>query len=152
MSNNTRTPYSLDREVKKIQFRIQQEISLTDDEIQRMSEQLTEYKSEIVRKEKQFDQLQRKISEINEKNIGLQKRNAVSNSMQITLLKHNHQITLQNLREQQEQEINQLQDDFESKLILFENSSNARIEDAFLRAEKEMEDLRRGERKCFSLK
>ena len=142
MENNASTSYALDREVKKIQFRIQQEISLTDDEIQRMSEQLTEYKSEIVRKEKQFDQLQRTISEMNEKRLGIKNRNNVSNSIQIALMKHNHQIVLQNLREQQELEINQLQDNFESRLEQFEHASNARIEDAFIRVDKEIEDLR----------
>ena len=143
MSGETSTvSFALDREVKKIQFRIQQEISLTDDEIQRMSEQLTEYKSEIVRKEKTLDKLQRDINEKMAAKDGRTKRNTVNQKMQFAQIQSDYHLYLQNLKKQQEEEISKLQDDFEEKLILFQNSTNDSIERKYQQVDKEMEELR----------
>ena len=142
MNREVSLSLSLDRQVKKIQFRIQQEISITDDEIQRMSEQLTEYKSEIVRKEKTLNKIERDLEDAKASKEGVAKRIAVNKKLQITQIKNDFHLFIQDLRKQQEEEISALQDQFEEKLISFENMSNDQIEQKYEQIDKEIENLR----------
>lgn len=142
MSGDTKRLFALDRQVKKIQFRIQQQISLADDDIQRLSEQLNEYKAEIVRREKELSKIERSIDEINEIKSGEVKRKRANHGIQISEMNYNHHNFLQSLRQKQADEIDQLQEVFNTKLQQFNNQSNFQMQKNLEEIDKQIENLR----------
>ncbi|EAX89335.1 hypothetical protein TVAG_574710 [Trichomonas vaginalis G3] len=142
MSGDSHRLFALDRQVKNIQFRIQQQISLADDDIQRLAEQLAEYKAEIVRREKELNKIERSIDEVNEIRSGQQKRQNATKGMQISQLNFQHHNFIQQLRQQQAEEIDKLQDMFNSKLEQFNNQANYQMQKNFEDINKQIDDLR----------
>lgn len=135
-------PFALERQVKNIQFRIQQEISIADDEIERFSEVLNQYKSEIVRKEKELEKLQYKIDAISQIKDGERRRSQVDHQLRLSQMTLNHHLFIQQLRKEQEKEINRVQDEFGFKLETISNSIDGKLERSFQAVEKEIEMLR----------
>ncbi|EAX95629.1 hypothetical protein TVAG_047270 [Trichomonas vaginalis G3] len=135
-------PFALERQVKNIQFRIQQKISIADDEIERFSEVLTQYKSEIVRKEKELERIQGKIDSLTQIKDGEKRRMQVDHQMRLSQMTLNHQLFIQKLREEQENEINRIQDEFGTKLENISNLIDGRLERSYKSVEKEIEMLR----------
>jgi chromosome segregation ATPase len=106
----------VDRQLGYFKFRIQQAISLCDDEIERLDERLTSYKAELRRLQEEIDQTDRQIIEVQEHSRGeLQRRKAGSETALARLRAAHHQ-RAQDLQRSQTTEIDRLQEVFEAEL------------------------------------
>lgn len=118
----------LERQVKHIQFRIQQEISLADNEIHLYSQKLNGYKNLILQREETLNQLNNKILSAREMYNGNQNKIKINRSLEFAKIKSAHQAKMKEIRDEQVKEIRDVQTQFENLLKSFNHQNEEKIE------------------------
>ncbi|KAK8876277.1 hypothetical protein M9Y10_006472 [Tritrichomonas musculus] len=113
-----------DRKVKYCQFRIQEAICLHDDEINRFTNRLNQYKALIHETKEKIDNLSRQIEEESESKQGERKRRQAELNVGIARIKASHHQSLQDLQKKQAEEIELIQQDFENSLNTLKQTSS----------------------------
>ena len=127
MENNSPNSPLFDRKVKYVQFRIQEAISLRDDEIDRMGKRLNQYKTLILEAKEKIQSLSLKIKEESEAKLGERKRRNAELNVSVARVKAAHHQSLQDLQRSQANEIEMIQEEFEDALKTLKESSSVRF-------------------------
>jgi len=131
-----------DRQVKSLQFKIQQEIVLLDDEIERLSGRLSMRKSEIIQEQQILDSINREIESEKRISEGKKKRIRISKSLEKAQIVSSHQQVIQNIKKDQTIEIEELQNRFEKELEFISQNSNSKTKEKLRNISKEIDTLR----------
>ena len=98
-----------DRQIQSFQFKIQQKLTLWDEEIERLSNRLNMTKSQIHYEKQRIEQLDREISNAIEYKDGEARQKTASFNAIIARAKANYHAQLQSMQTQHMEEITQLQ-------------------------------------------
>lgn len=139
---------ALDRQIQEFQFRIQQRLTLYDQEISRLAETLTTLKTKIVESQRTSIKIDEKIQQtIESKESNRKKRQIMRQSLMAQLEAKNNQAK-QQLQDQQSKEVEELQKEFELKLEQISSQAgqksdqeSAQLEDEIENAKEILEDL-----------
>ncbi|KAK8834038.1 hypothetical protein M9Y10_027509 [Tritrichomonas musculus] len=111
------------------QFRIQEELDVKDEQIDRLSDLLVSYKEKILEYKQQIvilnNQIEKRKKELDQRIRDKQVVKGVSRSQKVSA----HQIKLIQIQAEQNQEIQELQKDFAQKLSRFHEFSNEQMQD-----------------------
>lgn len=133
----------LDRQADTIQFRVQQHLSLYDDEIERLSSVLNGVKTRILESRQQIRELDAQMIEAREYQGGALKRKQVGISTSLAKVKSRHHYELQQLQTVQTAEIEMEQAEFEAGMERLTESANANLAESTSDFDMEIAKLRR---------
>jgi chromosome segregation ATPase len=114
MEERSRPP--VDRRVEYCHFRIQQAITLCDEELDRLTNRLNEFKVEILKTKTQLDETDRQIAEVNEVKKGDSRRRRAGLQASISKVRAAYHTRIHQLQQSQAAEIEALQQNFEQAL------------------------------------
>jgi chromosome segregation ATPase len=117
----------LERRIEQFQSRIQQNINLADDELERLSNYLTLLRGEVVEANDQLTSVQRQITQATQQSRGRKKRIEASFGTVIAQLKTQHEAYVRELQEKNTAEIECIEKAYQAKLRDFENLAQRRI-------------------------
>ncbi|OHS99441.1 hypothetical protein TRFO_08367 [Tritrichomonas foetus] len=124
MSGKPNNPV-LNRQIQAFQFKIQQSLTLLDEEIERLANRLTIIKSSIFESRQQIETLSQKIEDTKESNKSESRKRRAEFDILISRKKASHHSQLQSLQNSFLQEIANLQIDFESQLQKYPNGKSS---------------------------
>jgi chromosome segregation ATPase len=104
----------VDRRIQYCHFRIQQAISLCDDELERLTNRLTQLKSDILTTRMQIGDTDRQIAELRDAREGDSRRRRASLEVSLSRMRSAHYQRAHDLQHTQAAEIERLQTDFEA--------------------------------------
>ncbi|KAK8888712.1 hypothetical protein M9Y10_033446 [Tritrichomonas musculus] len=128
-----------DRQIQSFQFKIQQKLTLWDEEIERLSNRLNMTKSQIHYEKQRIEQLDREISNAIEYKDGEARQKTASFNAIIARAKANYHAQLQSMQTQHMEEITQLQNDFEMQLKRFPKMNDTNASSSIKSVEDEIE-------------
>jgi myosin heavy subunit len=133
------TPESvLDRQAQTIQFRVQQHLSLYDEEIERLVAILNSLKTKILESKQALHEIDRQILEIHESKSAEMRRKEVTVHTSLAKVKARHHHSLQQLQTIQTAEIEIEQAQFESEMERINDSKNAKLAESISELDTEL--------------
>jgi hypothetical protein len=133
---------SLDRQMKVFQFKIQQEIAVKDEEIERTYRDLTEYKARILQMKGNLQRLTSEIESQKRQQHGKQQYDSVSFEATLARRKILHNEQVRAIQAEQADDIDALQRDIASTLARVAEHGQTRASEALKAVEDEMEKTR----------
>jgi hypothetical protein len=130
------------RQAESIQFRVQQHLSLYDDEIERLSTVLNRVKTRILESRQQIREIDAQIIETREYKSGAAKRKQVGISTSLAKVKARQHQELQQLQTVQTAEIEMEQAEFEAGMERLTDSANAKLAESTEELDNEISKLR----------
>ena len=121
-----------DRKLQYVQFRIQQELVLVDEEIDRLSNRLKVYKSQIIAQKDKIQQLNSQIEEKKMSKDGEIKLRETNKNTNILKIKAGHFQQIQQMRQYFSTEIEQLQNEFNDALENINNKKNNEVKENYM--------------------
>ncbi|OHT07551.1 hypothetical protein TRFO_05185 [Tritrichomonas foetus] len=141
MENRSPNSPLYNRKIKYCQFRIQEAISLRDDEIGRMANRLNQYKSLILEAKEKISDLSLKIQEESESMTGERKRRKAELSVAVARIKAQHHQSIHDIQRHQASEIDSIQQDFEIALKTLKQTTTFRHSNRILDVENEIKKV-----------
>jgi hypothetical protein len=106
----------LERRIEQFQSRIQQNINLADDELERLSNYLTLLQGEVVQAKDKLTEVERQISLATQQSLGRKKRIEANLGTVVAQLKTRHESFVRELLEENTAEIECINKEYQSKL------------------------------------
>lgn len=116
---------SLDRQISKFQAKVQQELTLKDDEIERLKHDIVQTNAEIAQIEDQINIEKDKYNHQEAKVVGKERKQKASIETIKTRLNTSHSERIYQITQQQSEVINEIHQEFETKLAQIEQYSDA---------------------------
>jgi chromosome segregation ATPase len=123
-------PNVLDRKARAFQFRIQQTLSLRDEEIERLSTHLTTLKSTILLSKQRLRELDQEIQDASEYRRGDENRRQATRSAALARFKSSHHQSIQEMQQSQTGEIEHEQELFEQELEAISETGARKLDEA----------------------
>jgi chromosome segregation ATPase len=120
---------SLDRRLEQFQAKVQQRVTLADDEIARCQEYLDQLRVKINDVEDQNRRVQLQLQQRSDEKGGSKKRRIAANQAEAASLKRDHQVQLTELLTRFQSEDDSLRSDFDSQLAEMERYVQGRAEE-----------------------
>jgi chromosome segregation ATPase len=117
----------LDRQAQAIQFRVQQHLSLRDEEVERLSNVLNGVKTKILEARQQIREIDREIIEAREYQGGDARRKAVGLGTSLAKVRARHHKEMQELQNMQTGEIEIEQAQFEAEMERLTDTTHAKL-------------------------
>lgn len=130
----------MNRTVQYFQYRIQQAISLCDDEIDRLCKTLGLYKSRILETKEKIANTEREIATQTELRRGEQKRKEIAFQAALAKLRSQYHQKIQDLQKAHESEIEILQQNFEDSLSDLTKAEEDKLNESIQALEKDFEN------------
>ncbi|OHT13034.1 hypothetical protein TRFO_03447 [Tritrichomonas foetus] len=121
----------LERQIQGFQFKIQQAISIKDEEIGRLSETLVHYKSKIVEAKEEIQRINHEIEITKESRDSANRCNKAQFEAQIALRNARHKEIIKQMQAEQAEEINKLHAEFSETLENLENEISPSYSEQF---------------------
>ena len=132
----------LDRQIRSFQFKIQQQLTLHDEEIQRLADRLNITKSRIIESREKINELDKEIEGALHSKEAAAKMQQASFNTQFARQKASFNTSIQNLQNQQLAEITQLHNEFEEKLKSIPSTGRGASHENLIRTLREIENVK----------
>lgn len=120
---------TLDRRLEQFQNKVQQRINIADEQIQLDINYLNSLQEEIVEAQDTLQKLENQVVQRQQVAIGKNQRKKVNRSMTIARIKSNHALTIKELEATHAEEMESLNQDFQSTLTEIQKSTPKRIQE-----------------------
>lgn len=132
----------MDRKCEILQYKIQQQLTLQSDEVERLSNLMISLKGEIITARDKLQNLDNEINLAKQFKKGREKRLQISHNADLSKMIITHHQTIQIISEEQEQEIQNLQNDFSRTLDEIAKSQENLDSDKFLTIQKSIDEAK----------